>query len=222
MEVIKDQIPKVKFALALSGGFDSVGVCLYLKRHKHDFVCFHANNQLIPYDNEAQSKVEDLCKTLELELFVHTNEKPYESGSVEEFARKHRIRAFNELAVKTGIVDVISAHNLADAITSYLWCAFRGKIDHIPIPISTNFGDFTVRRPFVLAKKEELKRWVITNDCQNFVSNDPLNDNLALNRNFFGKKLLPLIQERNFNLERVVAKIMRKKILELNEKNVKV
>ena len=169
MKVIKQLIPKTRFVLALSGGSDSLAAAIYFK-DKYDFVAVHFNGNFIPQDSITQANVERFCEVYEIPLVVELSNVAYVDGSKEAFCRGERYIALGRACKNLNIDNVVTGHNLQDAVTSYLWNVFRGNPDFNPIPFETHFEfpDFKVTRPFLLTSKAEMKESV----PQEFVTED--------------------------------------------------
>lgn len=220
MTPIKQLVPKSKFILALSGGSDSLAAALYFKNKGYDFTAVHFNGNFIPQDAITQTNVEKFCAVYEIPLVVELSDKVYKSGSKEAFCRNERYLALGKACCELNVFNVVTGHNLQDAVTSYLWNVFRGNPDFNPIPFETvfEFPTFKVTRPFLLTSKGDMKMSV----PQEFVTEDELNQDLTLTRNWIRDVIVPAIhQKKHFNLNTVVAKIVGKKLkkyLESREK----
>ena len=81
----KKLIPTNRFAVAVSGGVDSLASALLLKRRGHDFAVFHFQNNYLPCDIEAERKITKFCLDNKLALFIdsprHCDRVVSEGGS---------------------------------------------------------------------------------------------------------------------------------------------
>lgn len=213
--LIRAFLPQEKFLLGLSGGVDSVAACLFLQKIGCDFECIHINNRLIPQDDFTAQRVKEFCEKIQIHLNLIVSSEVFRKGSKEDFARKDRIRGFNQVARERFLNSVVLAHHLDDCTTSYLWNALRGHANYWPIPPKTEFQNYTVFRPFLLTKKEAMKNYVQQRGYSDMVVEDEMNKDLTLSRNFLQTSVLPLIHsKKHFNLQRVTRKIILKKLKE--------
>ena len=215
MKVLKQLIPQTKFVLALSGGYDSLSTAILLKnKFDSDFVAVHFNGHFIEQDDLAESKVREFCKVNSIPLIVKSGENNYVSGSKEDYCRKARYAAIGEACNSIGVNIVLTGHNLNDCVTSYLWNTFRGHPNFNPIPFVTDFVKFYIHRPFLLSSKDEMK-FVAKKffpDIDKFVTEDELNKDVSLTRNWIRDVVIPIIHEKpHFNLNTVVKKIVESK-----------
>ncbi len=213
MRIIKQLIPKKEFLVAVSGGIDSLAVCLYLKQKRHKFIAIHFNGNFLKQDLLAESKVVDFCWMNQIPLITEIGINNYTKGSKEEYCREERYKAFNKACKEFDIHEIISGHNLNDCVASYLWNCFRGHTDFNPIPFKSSFPNFEISRPFLLASKKELREYAKTvyPMISNYVTEDELNNDLSLNRNWLNKVVIPMVNSKNFNLEKVTKKIVERK-----------
>lgn len=193
--------------IGLSGGVDSIAGCFYLKNKGIKFKAAHLNSKIIPQDDEAEQKVIQFCNKYQIELITKSDLAKYSKGSIEDFARKQRHSFFSELGGQ-----VILCHHLDDAVESYIWNMLRGHPDYMPIPLKSEFDGYLVARPFLLNKKEDLVIYAKKHNLEEFITEDLLNQDLTLNRNWIRNSLVKEINSRNYNLHKVVSKIINKKL----------
>ena len=214
---INQLLPRKIFAVVVSGGEDSIAAAHYLKTFtKKEIIIFHVNNHFIPQDDKTEKSVISFGVKYCIPVFVHHTTDKYTKGSKEAWARKERHIGFESLSKKTGIDSIILAHTLTDAKTSYLFDAIRGFTNRMPIPLSTQFNNYKVIRPFLLILKEVLVKYAQKNKLTGFIIDDELNCNFELTRNFLEQSVIPLIEsKRHLQITNVVAKKIRAKIKDL-------
>jgi tRNA(Ile)-lysidine synthetase-like protein len=207
-------LPNDKFAIAVSGGVDSIAAAhslIHKRKYDGRIVIFHVNNNLLSCDQLAELAVKKFCNEFKIKLFVDYTKDKYTKGSKEEWARKQRFEGFGRLSIESGIKNVILCHHLNDAVSSHLFNVFRGKESHFPLPLKTDFSGYTVFRPFLLNTKQDFIYHANKYYLDNYIVPDTLNNDLSLSRNFINNAVVPLIHSKqHFNLE----KIVKKKILE--------
>ena len=215
MKHIKKLLPKTKFLLALSGGVDSMSTAIHLIKLKKDFIAFHYNGNFIEQDLHTEKKVREFCFNNNIPLVVETGTNTYKTGSKEEYCRKARYSAIANTCNEYNFRHVVTAHNLDDCVTSYMWNCLRGKCDYNPLPFETTYPEFTLTRPYLLVSKDEMRKYGVDTypTINNYIVEDELNSDVTLTRNFIGKVVVPLIHsKKHFNLNTVVRKIVEKKL----------
>jgi tRNA(Ile)-lysidine synthase TilS/MesJ len=83
---------------------------------------------------------------------------------------------------------------------------FKGHPDYLPIPVKTEFENFTIIRPFILTMKESMKNYIVENDLNRWVVEDETNKDESYRRNWIRQTLLPQINENGYNLYTTVKK----------------
>ena len=215
MQVIKKLIPKKEFILMLSCGWDSMASAIYFKNRGYKFVAFHFNGNFIHQDAITARSVTDFCWNNQISLIVESGVNNYTKGSKENYCRQSRYKALSKTCKEFDLHDVVTAHNLNDCVTSYVWRCLKGEASYNPIPFETHFDSFKLSRPFLLTSKNELKEYArkAYSVIENYVVEDDLNKDLSLTRNFIREKVLPLIHtKKHFNLNKVVKKIVEKNL----------
>jgi tRNA(Ile)-lysidine synthase len=136
---------KETFAIACSGGYDSMAVAHFFIKGGRKPIILHVNHGT--GNDHAEMEVRNFCSVNKLELYlykVNPDTKP-KAESWEEFWRNERIKAFS-----TVDMPVITGHNLNDAMETWLFGAINGQPKLIPY--NTN----NIYRPFLLTPKEDL------------------------------------------------------------------
>ena len=146
MQVIKKLIPKKEFILMLSCGWDSMASAIYFKNKGYNFVAFHFNGNFIPQDAITERSVTDFCWNNHIPLIIEVGVNTYVKGSKEDYCRQSRYKALSKACKEFDLHDVVTAHNLNDAVTSYLWRCFKGEASYNPIPFTTSFDSFNLYR----------------------------------------------------------------------------
>jgi tRNA(Ile)-lysidine synthase len=216
VNIIKKLVPRNKhFAIGVSGGSDSLSSLLYFRNRGYNISCWHINNHLIDQDELAEKSVREFCEKHLIPCSVYSCVNKYQKGSKEAFCREERHLGFAELSKISNIKDLVLAHTLTDAKTSYLFDCLRGFTNRQPIPLITKFVNYTVYRPFLLTTKKQLSDYLMGNFAWKYVVEDELNSDLTLTRNFLNKQVIPLIEsKRHLQLDKIVSKRIREKIKE--------
>lgn len=193
-----------EITVAVSGGIDSLAILRFLSKNKKFKVrAWHFNHKIRPQNDEMEKSVRNFCLRYDVPLTVSSCQKEYSGGSKEAFYRKERYSSLNEVG---GFV--VLGHHLNDYVENYLNNCFKGHRDYIPMPLVSKWEKFTVLRPFAVSSKEDLKDYIEKENLNEWVVEDETNDDETIQRNWLRGTLIPQIQDKNYNLERVVKKIV--------------
>lgn len=182
-----------KVGVAFSGGVDSLAAALFLKAGRRDVTLFHFNHGC-EFSNQIENGCKALANVLELPIVVTSvtgTRQPKQS--LEEFWRRERY-AF----LKSQPVDIVTAHHLDDAVETWVWSSLHGDGKVIPV------RNQNIIRPFLLAKKAELTRFVNTDKY--VPVDDPYNYNLDLTRNYIRANMMAHVKFVNPGIDKVVRK----------------
>lgn len=211
----KKYFPNTKFILALSGGVDSIAACKFLKDKRFDFIAVHVNNKFIPQDDEVSTKVENFCKESSVTYSILTTKEKYNKGSKEDFCRKVRYDLLRNFAKKYDYNYICTAHHLDDCVESYFLNFLKGTPEYIPIQFYCKYPEVSVFRPFLLNKKIDLIGYLNYSDLEKYATEDELNSDLTLMRNWSRNVVLPMIAKKYNGLHKVVFKKMKKHLDEI-------
>lgn len=206
----KKYFPNTKFILALSGGTDSIAACHFLNKKGFDFIAVHVNNKFIPQDDEVSTKVENFCKEISVPCSILTTKEKYNKGSKEDFCRKVRYDLLRSFAKKYNYNYICTAHHLDDCVESYFLNFLKGTPEYIPIQFYCKYPEVSIFRPFLLNKKKEFVQYLEYGGFINYASEDELNSDLNLMRNWSRQVILPMIAKKYNGLHKVVFKKMKK------------
>lgn len=188
-----------KVTIAFSGGTDSLGITLFLKKGGRDITLAHFNHGC-----EVSDGIEKDCRiiadVLKLPLVVKRIDDPVcPSGcSIEDFWRRNRYRWLRSLDSS-----VITGHHLNDAVETWLWSAMHGNPKLIPAESGN------VIRPFLITPKSEFEKIFTTNgvvDMRIRPVLDIMNNDMSKMRNYMREELMPVVKHINPGIEKVIIK----------------
>lgn len=211
----KKYFPNTKFILALSGGSDSISACHFLQRKGFDFHAVHVNNKFIPQDDIVASKVENFCKDIFVPCEILTTKEKYNKGSKEDFCRKVRYDLLRSFAKKYDYNYICTAHHLDDCVESYFLNFLKGTPEYIPIQFYCKYPEVSIFRPFLLNKKKDFVQYLEYGGLTKYATEDELNSDLNLMRNWSRNVVLPMIAKKYNGLHKVVFKKMKKHLDEV-------
>lgn len=186
------KIPK-EICVAVSGGADSMAVVDFLKQ-KHKLKLIHFNHGTT-HGKEAEEFVRNYSKRNKLDAeFGYISSSIPKGASKEDFWRKERYDFF-EKVVKGKL---ILAHNLDDAVETWLFTSINGNSKLIPAQ-----RDYIIR-PFLLNKKKELREWCLYRGVE--FLDDPANKDLSYARVRLRENIIPEILKVNPGIYKVISK----------------
>lgn len=202
---IMGEIPR-KVSLAFSGGIDSVAVMDFISRNHEVTLLYFNHGELDVTSDECQAFAESVSRFYKSNLKIGkpTREK-HKSESLEEYFRNMRYEWFHSLEDEF----IIVCHHLDDAVETFVWSSMHGTQKTVPYKRGNN-----VYRPFLLNKKKEFERWVLSkNVCYR---TDPTNYENDKTRNYIRNVMMPHVLRINPGIHKVV----KNKIIAENENNL--
>lgn len=194
---ILGKFPKEPFAVACSGGIDSMVLVDLLKKFpKYKFKLLYFNHGT-EHGLEAQTFLENYAEKqgIPLEIGKISREIP-KNGSKEEFWRVERYKFLEQFELP-----IATAHNLTDCVETWLFSSIRGVPKVIPYRRNQVF------RPFLMVSKAEINEWASRN-CVEYVQ-DPSNTDTCYTRNLIRHELLPVALKVNPGIESMLRKMIR-------------
>lgn len=144
--------------VALSGGADSVALLHALTQEKYNVKAAHVNYRLRGAESlEDENFCVDLCKNLEVELFVMKAEPILESENIQVKARNIRYEFFEELCWKNQIAFIATAHNANDRFESLLMnlSTGSGPFGFLGIPLENG----KIIRPILQTNRPKIEEY---------------------------------------------------------------
>lgn len=196
-----------------SGGVDSVAALHYFfKKNISNYRVngYHFNHKLRPQNDLMAEKVAELCKHFNIPLLYSKATKPLKTEDECRKARFEPLKNYRDSIIITG-------HHLNDCVESYLLNCFRGHQGYLPIPFYTQLKeekDIFISHPFLLTQKEKLKQYCIKHNLMQYVEEDDTNSSIVgSRRNLLRNQIIPILEEEKFGLEKIVKKIIEKRLL---------
>jgi tRNA(Ile)-lysidine synthetase-like protein len=189
-----------KITICVSGGVDSVAAAYLLSKHRgKDIQLYHFNHRTKQADI-MEEKVREFAEFLNKPLIVKRAETELRTES--EF-RAARFKYFETGEYR----DVVTAHHLGDCIESYLMNCFKGHNDwKVPIRPTSLHENFAILHPFLLFTKDNFKHHCVKNNLMRFACEDETNEQNICRRNFIRNTIVPLLNQENIFIEKVVRK----------------
>ena len=186
-----------RFAIAVSGGADSMAALDFLSKKK-DVIVLHFNHGTSHAD-EAQNTVRRYCEENMIPLITGDLEEHCPTGfSKEDFWRRERYSFFEEECQE---LPVVTCHHLDDAVETWLFTSCHGD----PRLIPSRRGRYL--RPFLTTRKTTLEDWCDRKGVKYVV--DPSNIDTSFMRNYIRHELIPKVLRVNPGIHKVVRKKIR-------------
>jgi len=188
-----------KITIAVSGGADSMAVLDFLRRGHKEISVIHIDHGTV-FGSVARKVVEKYCLEHTLSLDIHSIDADLPRGmSIEEFWRNERYKVFSKCEN-----EVITAHHANDSLEWWLMTSAHGTPRIIP------YRNKNVIRPFLSTTHKDFVSWCERKGVPYL--NDPGNEDPKYLRSLVRSKIVPLMQEVNPGLIKMIRKKIKKEI----------
>ncbi len=198
-----------RYLVAFSGGLDSCVLLHALAQNrpfKHaKLQAVHINHGLQGDANDWQDFCAHFCHQRDIDFISKSVDGSPSSGdSLEAWARDQRYRILSDLLIPGDLL--LTAHHLDDQAETVLQRLLRGAgvrglsaMQH-----QRKFSEGTLMRPLLTIERSELQRFAEMEDVQWI--EDPSNQDQSYDRNFLRHDILPRLQQRWHNGNRLLAR----------------
>ncbi len=195
-----------RIMVAVSGGLDSVALCLLLSEAGYRFAIAHCNFGLRGAESDAdESFVKEYAAKLGVELFsIRFDTTGYAAGNkvaIQEAARKLRYDWFEEIRQQHSFDYIATAHHLNDSIETVLFNLAKGT--GIKGMRGIQYKNGKVIRPLLFATRDEVADYLAAKGGT--FREDSSNASDKYSRNFIRHNLVPLFREINPSFEHTFA-----------------
>ena len=178
--------------VALSGGMDSVVLLHLFMQAGYSVAAAHCNFKLRGKESDDDERfVRNLCKKLNVRLFVNSCPADNYGLTIQEAARKLRYDFFEQIAQKQNFDKIAIAHHADDDVETFFINLFRGSgitgLKGIPLKREK------IIRPMMFAGREEIEQYALNNKIG--WRDDSSNNSDKYLRNRIRHELLPLLNE---------------------------
>jgi len=198
---IINKYPALPIVIAYSGGVDSQVLLHALAKLsqqqciKNPISVCHVNHGLSVNAQTWQQFAKQQCKSLNLPLVIcSVNVKAQKQQSLEALARDARYSALKQLSDEKSLI--ITGHHSNDQSETFLLALKRGSglkgLSAMSAAIS--LGKHNLIRPLLSVSRKEIEDYAI-NDGLSWIE-DESNKDIAFDRNFIRKNIMPLLSER--------------------------
>ena len=188
---------KEKYLLACSFGPDSMALFDYLIKENIYFEIAHVNYHILEQADNDEKCIRDYARKFNIKVHVLETEMPLDINE-EDWARDVRYDYFGEVAITTGIKNVLVAHNQDDVIETFLLQQERNNIvSYYGLKYKLVRKNYNVIRPLLNYTKDSLLKYCLENDVP--YSIDPSNYDTKFKRNFFRHNVVSRLSEAERN-----------------------
>ena len=188
---------KEKYLLACSFGPDSMALFDYLIKENIYFEIAHVNYHILEQADNDEKCIRDYARKFNIKVHVLETEMPLDINE-EDWARDVRYDYFGEVAITTGIKNVLVAHNEDDVIETFLLQQERNNIvSYYGLKYKLVRKKYNVIRPLLNYTKDSLLKYCLENDVP--YSIDPSNYDTKFKRNFFRHNVVSRLSEAERN-----------------------
>ncbi len=162
-----DLTSNLNFAVAVSGGSDSLALCLlidqWLKSKDSKLVAITIDHQLRPESSEEALQVQQLLNHYDIEhvIIPWLGVKP--AGNIQEVARLARYKLLTDYCLQHGIDYLVTGHQQNDQAENFIIRADHGAGIYglAGIPAITTYNNIKIVRPLLNFTKQELQDYLI-------------------------------------------------------------
>ena len=179
--IIFKDIKNKNFALAVSGGSDSLCLAYFGKIYSSEFGnkvhVLIIDHKLRKESGKEALKVKDILKKRKIPSKILTWNGKVPKSNIQKNARDMRYSLMSNYCLKKKIKYLITAHHQDDQIENFLIRLLRGSglTGLSSMSLDTKYNDrLTIIRPFLNSKKEDLK-YVTLNYFKTYIK-DPSNE----------------------------------------------
>lgn len=198
-----------KIIIALSGGLDSVVLLdlwyRLLNKNNYDITAVYINHQLQPESDAWEKFNAEVCKKYNITYkSIKVNININKGDSLEAQARNSRYHALSEFITCQDAILVTAQHQNDQAETVLLQLLrSAGPKGLSAMPKCKKFAEGWHIRPLLDVTRKELLEYAIINDLT-WVE-DKSNQDLKFDRNYIRNKVIPVLQERWPNVDKILA-----------------
>lgn len=189
-----------------SAGVDSVAVSHYMMKYYGVKCIYHYNHNYQPVNSLMEESARRFASDFGIQLIFGKCQEKLKSESEYRKARLNfLIQTIKEFTLITG-------HHLNDATESYILNCIRGQANYLPIPVETSFNlEQRKIHPFLLIKKDELKKYISRFNLNKYVVEDPTNSiTKGSRRNMIRNEIIPILEKEQVGMNKIVRKIYLK------------
>jgi len=197
-----------KFAVAVSGGADSLALCFLLKdwavKNNKEIVALTIDHQLREESSIEANFVHDLLNKNGIEHHILTWEGEKPKTSIEEHARNARYNLLIDFCNSNNINSILLAHHKKDQAETFLMRLQRGSgVDGLSAMGEVYYkNQIKLIRPLLDVLPDVLKEYLSIKEIKWF--DDPMNDNKDFLRVRYRKNLELLKEEFDIDIDCLV------------------
>jgi len=195
--------------IGCSAGPDSMALLHYLKTNTtNQLVVAHINHNLRIQSKKEEKYLKNYCTKHNI-IFESTKIDTYQPKNIESQAREKRYIFYEKILNKYNTSYLFLAHHGDDLIETILMKIERGSnIEGYAgikeITNKTNYHNYYIIRPFLNLTKQDLIKYNKINHLKYYI--DKTNYDTKYKRNWYRKKILPILKKENINIHKQYLK----------------
>ncbi len=196
-----------KLGVALSGGADSVALISCLKKAGYDITALHVEHGIRGEESISDMRfVEELCRSLDVPLYIHRAHVPKErlkGESLEAAARRIRYSFFEKMTRELQLKYIAVAHHSEDVSETFMLNLLRGS-GLAGLSSMRAKREPNIVRPLLFALRSEIEVY-LKEEGLKYVT-DSTNMDTDYTRNYIRRELMPGMRELNPSLHRTLLR----------------
>ena len=201
-----------RILVGVSGGADSMALLHQIVHYRDilnkEFKVLHVDHQISKHSDAWADLVADYCRQYDVPCEVVKVDLDGHGNNLEQAARNARYAAFTAQEYDT----ILLAHHANDQVETFFLKMFRGSgpkgLSGMQAVSPCWFDtDKMVVRPLLDVFRHDIEQYVADNNIP-FVT-DPSNNDIAFDRNWIRKCIVPMLQQRNEIADVSIIKVMK-------------
>lgn len=183
LDKVIDNLASKKFAIATSGGSDSMALCHLCKDESLEFIAIIVDHKYRDKSSDEAKEVKKQLSKYNIESIILENEEEIPTSNIEKILRDVRYKLIIEFCKSNQINTVLTGHHLDDNIETFMMRLERGAgVDGLTgIKFKNIMGDINFIRPFLEFDKDSIKSYLRKNNLKYFEDESNLDTNFTRN-----------------------------------------
>jgi len=204
----------LNFAVAVSGGADSLALCFFSKIYsiKRGLKCkfYIVDHKLRPESTKEALNVKKVLKKLSIKADILTWKRKKSFSNIQSAARKKRFQLLFVKSDKSNINDILLGHHQDDLIENFFIRISRGSglKGLISLSKKSKILNKNIYRPLLDQKKEDLQ--FVADYVFNFYVSDPSNEDEKFKR-IRVRKMISQVKKEGFDKKKMMMTIQNLK-----------
>jgi tRNA(Ile)-lysidine synthase len=209
--VISKEVSKKSFALAVSGGPDSLSLAYFGKMYTHEFKnkmhVLIVDHKLRKESRRETTKVKEILKKESIKSKILNWKGSIPKSNIQSKARNMRYSLISNYCLNNNIRYLVTAHHKDDQIENFFIRLLRGSgltgLSSMSNSVVYN-NKLKIIRPLLAIKKEDLK-YVTINIFENYIKDPSNKDNKFLRVRI--RKYIKIMEREGLDTDKIIRTI---------------